>query len=66
VKLEGTLKVTPRRKAPEPEQIERGRAPIAKATDKELERLEQRAQANGGDVTELLRIQREKRRSQAN
>lgn len=66
VKLEGTLKVTPRRKAPEPEQIERGRAPIAKATDKELERLEQRAQANGGDVTELLRIQREKRRAQAN
>lgn len=65
VKLEGTLKVAPRRKAPEPEQIERGRAPIVKATDKQVERLEQRAQANGGDVTELLRISRQKRRAQA-
>lgn len=63
-KLEGTLKVAPRRKAPEPEEIASGNAAVkAKTTDKEAERLEKRAIENGGDVSDLLRRNREKRRA---
>jgi hypothetical protein len=53
VKLEGTLKVAPRRKAPEPEQIERGNASVTHGADKTLERLEAEAARNGGDRTKI-------------
>jgi hypothetical protein len=51
-KLEATLKLTSRRKAPEPEQVERGGAP-RHGTDKALERLEAEAARNGGDRTKI-------------
>lgn len=53
-KLEGGLKVTQRRKAPDPEQIERGSAPVSKGKDKTLERLEREADKPGADRTELI------------
>lgn len=47
VKLEGQLKVTTRRKAPEVESDVRGSAPLSAASDKELERLEKDAERTG-------------------
>jgi hypothetical protein len=44
-KLEGTLKVTTRRKAAEPDEGVRGDAPLSVGADKELARLEKRASA---------------------
>lgn len=52
-KLEGTLKVTKRRKAPEPEQIVRGAGSTAVGKDKTLERLEADA-GRTGDRTKLI------------
>lgn len=57
-KLEGTLKVTPRRKAPEPEEIARGSASVTKGTDKTLERLEKEADRTG-DRTKLIAYRRQ-------
>lgn len=53
-KLEGGLKVMPRRKAPEPEEIARGSGSVAAGrTDKELERLEKEAERTG-DRTKVV------------
>lgn len=52
-KLEGALKVTQRRKAPDPEHIERGSAPVSKGKDATLERLEKEA-ARTGDRTKVI------------
>jgi hypothetical protein len=53
-KLEGTLKVTARRKAPDPEEIASGTASVAqRGTDKTLERLEKEA-LRSGDRTKLI------------
>ncbi len=52
-KLEGALKVTTKRKAPEPEEIARGSAPVSKGSDKTLERLEKEADRTG-DRTKLI------------
>lgn len=56
-KLEGTLKVTSKRKAPDPEQIATGNASVTHGTDKTLERLEKKA-AQTGDRTELIAYKR--------
>lgn len=50
---EGQLKVTKRRKAPEPEKIERGSGSTIRSTDKELEKLEKEADRTG-DRTKLV------------
>lgn len=55
--LEGKLKVVKRRKAPEPEHVERGSARIATGTDKTLERLEKEANRTG-DRTELVKYRK--------
>lgn len=47
VRLEGTIKVTPRRQAPEPEGIVRGSARLSTQTDKVLEKLEKEADRTG-------------------
>lgn len=57
-KLEGALKVTQRRKAPDPEHIERGSAPVSKGRDATLERLEKKA-AQTGERTELIAYRRQ-------
>jgi hypothetical protein len=63
-KLEGTLKVQSRRKAPEPENVTTGNTGVRPgATDKEAERQEKRAMERGGDVSDLLRRNREARRT---
>lgn len=59
-KLEGTLKVTQRRKAPEPEGTVRGSAPLSPQADKHLERLEKEADANG-DRTKVIAYKRKLR-----
>lgn len=61
-KLEGTMKVTKRRKAPEPEEIVRGSASLAAGTDKHLERLEAEAERNGGDRTKIREYREAQRR----
>jgi hypothetical protein len=54
-KLEGTLKVQSRRKAPEPENVTTGNAGVrAEKTDKALERLEAEASRNGGDRSKII------------
>lgn len=59
--LERNLKVQPRRKAPEPEEKQRGSAPLSQsAKAKELDRLMAKA-ARGGDVTDTLKRIRELR-----
>jgi phosphoribosyl-ATP pyrophosphohydrolase len=52
-KLEGTLKVAPRTKAPDPEKIESGSARVSQGSDKTLERLEAKA-ARSGDRSEIV------------
>lgn len=57
-RLEGGLKVMPRKRAPEPEEIASGTASISgRGTDKELERLEKEAEASG-DRTKVLAYKR--------
>ena len=56
-KLEGALKVTSRRKAPEPEEIARGSASVARGSDKQLEKLEKEAERTG-DRTKLIDYKR--------
>jgi len=56
-KLEGTLKVTTRRRAPDPEEIASGSAPIH-ATDKTLQRLEKEADKTN-DRTALIRYKQQ-------
>ena len=53
-KLEGKLSVTKRGGPPEPERIARGGTPAAGGKDKELERLEKKADQTG-DRSELIR-----------
>lgn len=53
VKLEGTLKVTKRRKAPDPEQVVKGAGSTAVGKDKTLGRLESEANRSG-DRTKLI------------
>lgn len=60
VKLEGSLKMVKRRKAPEPDVASRGSAPIASpkgATDKQLAKLEEQADKTG-DRTDLIKFKR--------
>jgi hypothetical protein len=52
-KLEGTLKVTARRKAPEPEEIASGSARVTQGKDPVLERLEKEA-ARTGDRSRVI------------
>jgi hypothetical protein len=52
-RLEGTLKVMPKRKPPEPEQIASGNASVKHGSDKQLERLEKEAERTG-DRTKLI------------
>jgi hypothetical protein len=53
-KLEGTLKVQSRRKAPEPENVTTGNTGVrGETTDKKLERMEAEAARNGGDRTQI-------------
>lgn len=57
-KLEGTLKMVKRRKAPEPEEVERGSARVSHTSgDKKLKKLEEEA-ARTGDRTELQRYRK--------
>lgn len=57
-KLEGTLKVAPRRKAPEPEKIAGGNARVTQGTDQTLAALEKKADKTG-DRTELIRYRKQ-------
>jgi hypothetical protein len=52
-KLEGTLRVAPRRKAPDPEQIASGSAAVTQGKDATLERLEAEA-ARTGDRSKVI------------
>jgi hypothetical protein len=52
-RLEGGLKVMPKRKPPEPEEIASGTASVSHGKDKELERLEKEAERTG-DRTKLI------------
>jgi hypothetical protein len=65
VSTEGKLTVTTQRKAPAPEQIVRGSAPLSPGRDKQLERLEAEAERTGDrtKVVQYKRQQREKARS---
>jgi hypothetical protein len=56
-KLEGALKVTTRRKAPDPEGTVRGSAPLSHQTDKHLERLNAEA-ARNNDRTKVIAYKR--------
>lgn len=57
-RLEGTLKMVKRRKAPEPEKIERGSGKVAPTSkDKRLAKLEAEAERTG-DRTELVRYKK--------
>lgn len=60
VKLEGTLKVTTRRKAPEPEGVARGSGPLRTGEDKVLARLEAEADRTG-DRTKVVQYKRQLR-----
>jgi hypothetical protein len=57
-KLEGTIKVTTKRKAIEPETVVRGSAPLSKGVDKHMERLEREA-AKTGDRTEIRKYRQQ-------
>lgn len=59
-KLEGTIKVAPRRSAPEPEGTVRGSARLSPQSDKVLEKLEKEADRTG-DRTAVIKYKREKR-----
>jgi hypothetical protein len=52
--LKGKIQMAPRRKAPEPEQIESGTAAVKQGMDKTLERLEAEAARNGGDRSKII------------
>lgn len=56
-RLEGGLKVMPKRRAAEPEEIVTGNAGVSRGTDKELERLEKEAERTG-DRTKLIAYKR--------
>lgn len=57
-KLEGQLKMVKRRKAPEPEQVQRGSAkPSSASADKKLEKMEKEAEKTG-DRTALIRYRK--------
>lgn len=60
VKLEGTLKVTTKRRTPEPEGIVRGSAPLSRGSDKTLERLEAEAERTN-DRTKVIAYKRQQR-----
>lgn len=60
VRLEGTLKVTQRRKAPEPEGVVRGSASLSPGKDKHLERLEAEAERTS-DRTKVVQYKRQLR-----
>lgn len=59
-KLEGTIKMAPRRKAPEPEEIASGSASVEAGRDKKLERLEEEADRTG-DRTKVIAYRRQQR-----
>lgn len=59
-KLEGQLRVVPRRKSPDPDTAVRGSAPVSPATDKHLEKLEAEA-ARTGDRSKISAYRREQR-----
>lgn len=59
-KLEGTIKMAPRRKAPEPEEIATGTGSHETGRDKTLERLEKEADRTG-DRTKVIAYKREQR-----
>ena len=59
-KLERDLKVTTRRKAPEPEQMAKGSAPLSANSDKHLERLEKEADRTG-DRSKVVAYKRQLR-----
>lgn len=59
-RLEGKLTVTTQRKAPAPEQIVRGSAPLSRGADKHLERLEAEAERTG-DRTKVVAYKREQK-----
>ena len=59
-KLEGALKVTTRRKAPEPEEIARGSASVSQGSDKTLEKLEKEAERTG-DRTKVIDYKRKQK-----
>lgn len=59
-KLEGQLKVTPKKAPPPPESRPKGGAPVTGAVDSALERLREEA-ARTGDFTKVRQYQREKR-----
>lgn len=58
VRMEGSIKMTARRKAPEPEGTVRGSAPLSRQSDKHLERLEAEADRTG-DRTKVVQYKRE-------
>lgn len=59
-KLEGALKVTSKRKGPEPEEIARGSASVSKGSDKTLEKLEKEAERTS-DRTKLIDYKRQQK-----
>jgi hypothetical protein len=59
-RLEGKVTMTTQRKAPPPEQIARGSAPLSAGTDKHLERLEKEAERSG-DRTAVIAYRRQLR-----
>jgi hypothetical protein len=60
-KLEGTLKVQKRTRAPEPETIERGNASVRQGgADQQLEKLEKEA-ARTGDRSKVIAYKRDQR-----
>lgn len=59
-KLEGGLKVMPRRRVAEPEEIAEGNRGVSRGTDKELERLEREAERTG-DRTDVQRYKRQQK-----
>lgn len=61
-RLERELKVTTKRKAPEPEGVVRGSAPMAAGADKARERLERDADRTG-DRTALIKYDRDRRQA---
>lgn len=63
-KLEGQLRVVPRKKSPEPDIAVRGSAPVSPATDKHLEKLEADA-ATTGDRSAVAAYRREQRQKAA-
>lgn len=62
-KLEGTIRMGPRRKAPDPEEIARGGASVSTVKDEKLERLEAEADKTG-NRTKLLEYKRQLRAKQ--